>query len=1018
MRAFWKKGKRAFALGVALFSVLFGCAAAFAIAMDVGYAATSGSLTGVSDQDIGLSFNGGADNPWTVSNGTNITGKVTSTAGTCGNKDYESTLKITNNKNVDATLSFSYAIDAQGGTIKVDGTQVNAGGNFSKQINSGKSVEISIQSKSTTSPTKIEITNLSLVIQRDATVEFLPSVNGTYTVDGQSITQNTTITKSSLEPFSLKAIANNGYEFLGWEQTFADGSKSYISFASETNQLIEKDGSLEAIFSLIGTAQYQAGANIFDNFESAVSYATGHNLSLVSLFKNGDLPAGNHEIPSTITFLVPFDDGNTVYIDTPKPATDYIKGFVPFRQWRLSAECSLSIKGKLSVGGTCLASSGSQSAQMTGPYGLIVLASNSSISVENGGELCVWGFAKGEGQISVRSGGTVREWFQILDFRGGSATIKIHNKVFPFNQYAVQNIESNLKIEAGAFEKVYGAVYASDKVHPTEVAFIGGEKEGMFRLKSGFLEKQFNRETGRILYSINGDASLSSLSLSLGIIKIDSADYVFPITNNMSISLKSGTLSIEQNIAILSGVKCSIAKGAELIVAKGYNVYLYDDEEWLANNYSARSKYVPVKNVSEKENWKSPFDITKEGDAEIDINGTLTANGYLYCTVTGASIVSSEGGGKYLRSGGVGTETKTYQYTQSGSSVTSHDIAITPAKLKNADGTFTETSNKDDGPNFVYSAFQGKWLSQDALVSVIYHLAGKEYSFETLSSDPVTIKKTSELSTGSEYAHAWSDDPNFESDTFYLPGENATFSKTTNLYPVFEGWVNGHYYFDKTVGLIKGFYFINVPDSDPVEYNTLYFDENGRFDKDFEGVRPAFCENANLGYLYVKNGRQTIPSGGWYRDANIASAAISYYYFGQDGYAYSNRQAYIPNNCVVGGATYLCAGWYTFENDGHVKRAEDVVNKNAYYLKKVNGIDYCLFDGAYSGIGLFECDGYVYYAQKDASIFKNGTLYVADMHGITDGHKNPLTPGLYYFDDQGRMFDSSFALIDKTSSNA
>ena len=95
-----------------------------------------------------------------------------------------------------------------------------------------------------------------------------------------------------------------------------------------------------------------------------------------------------------------------------------------------------------------------------------------------------------------------------------------------------------------------------------------------------------------------------------------------------------------------------------------------------------------------------------------------------------------------------------------------------------------------------------------------------------------------------------------------------------------------------------------------------------------------------------------------------------------------------------------------------------MVNKNAYYLKKVNGIDYCLFDGAYSGIGLFECDGYVYYAQKDASIFKNGTLYVADMHGITDGDKNPLTPGLYYFDDQGRMFDSSFALIDKTSSNA
>lgn len=47
------------------------------------FAATSGTVTGLSDSNIGLGFTGTADNAWSAS-GTQIIGKARSTSGSCG----------------------------------------------------------------------------------------------------------------------------------------------------------------------------------------------------------------------------------------------------------------------------------------------------------------------------------------------------------------------------------------------------------------------------------------------------------------------------------------------------------------------------------------------------------------------------------------------------------------------------------------------------------------------------------------------------------------------------------------------------------------------------------------------------------------------------------------------------------------------------------------------------------------------------------------------------------------------
>ena len=106
------------------------------------FAATSGKVTGLSDQGLELSYTGDGDEPWTAS-GTTITGKLTGTSG-CGGKNPESSLTIKNNKSSEATLSFSYSPELNNGTVTVDGASVNGKGTFSKSLQPGERASLFI----------------------------------------------------------------------------------------------------------------------------------------------------------------------------------------------------------------------------------------------------------------------------------------------------------------------------------------------------------------------------------------------------------------------------------------------------------------------------------------------------------------------------------------------------------------------------------------------------------------------------------------------------------------------------------------------------------------------------------------------------------------------------------------------------------------------------------------------------------------------------------------------------------
>ena len=744
------------------------------------FAATSGTVTGLADENIGLSFSGDAEDAWSA-NGTSITGAATSEGGACGNTSYNSTLTITNKKSTTATLSFDYTIEQNSGTIQVDGTEVSSGASFTKELAANRSVKVYIKSGSTSAATKITLTNVVLVSDVNATATFVPAENGTYTVDGKLITEEYSNTQSSMTAYQVVATPADGYQFMGWYDV---SNEKYISTSAKAALNIENDCTITARFASKTAALFETGGQRFDDLGDAVSYAQTNGQSKITLATDGSI-SGTYTIPAGITLLIPFDAAGTLYTDAPA-AIRTAPASKPFRTLTMSDGASITVNGAISLGGRYYAAGGGEQGRPVGDYGYIKMADNSSITVKNGGNLYAWGFISGSGSVLAESGATVYEFYQIADFRGGTASSGMHHGVFPFSQYFVQNIEVPLTLNAGANEQVYSGVYAMKSTYTTAINFIGDT--GMFKVESGSFTKDYDEKTDRLVFTVNGKAALNTLALTLAGMDVNSASYVLPITNNITINIQSGNVTINQDAALLAGVEVNIAEGAGLTVANGKSIYIYDRDEWVAQNFVTGGKFKAVLNAHGKHYNRTEANLI---DVKVDVNGTLTAIGGIYTTASGADICSSNGTGVYNQQGTPGTETNTYQYTQSGSDVTEHEITITAAKLHNADGTYVETKDAKAGDTINY--VNGVWGGEEPVeLTVTFEANGNaEYPVEgTMTPQTVNAKTDTALNAntftrkGYNFLN-WNTAADGTGDS-YADGATVNLTENTTLYAQWE----------------------------------------------------------------------------------------------------------------------------------------------------------------------------------------------------------------------------------------
>ena len=686
-------------------------------------AATSGPVTGLADENIGLSFTGGVDNAWKAG-GKQIEGHARSKPPKWfweSQTDYTSTLTITNKKTTTATLSFDYVATLSSGTIRVDSKTVQQNGtdSFSKELAPNGTATVYIKSGSTSDDTKITMTNVTLVsADTTATVTFQPAENGSYIVDGKTITEEYTNAQSSSIAYKVDATPADGYRFKGWYDV---NTGTCINTNATTALSFDSDCTITARFRSKDLALFETGGQLFDDLNEAVAYAQANSQNKITLASDGKI-TGTYTIPSGVTLLIPFDEAETLYTDKPESIEKYETPRA-FRKLTMAPGSSITVDGAISVGGKHCHTMGSLGP--SGPYGQIDMAAGSTITLRNGANLYAWGYITGDGQITAEFGATVYEYFQVRDWRGGTATSDMlgkKQKVFPLSQYYVQNIEAALTIQAGAAERTYISISVKvlfiDTVKTATIDFIGSTNS-LFRLgNGGTLTKKYDSKTDRTTYTTTGSASLDSLALGISGYNIDSKDYVLPVNSNMTLNILSGSVAMNCDAALLPGAQINIAKDAELNIVSGKSLYVYDYNietgEW--GPYCINNKeFVPVL-----------YSPTKTGtrtltDAKIDVNGTLTAAGSVYTTQSGANICSSEGTGRFIQTGAPGTGSNTYQCTQANKDITYVSIPITPAKLKNADGKYTETKDAVANDTFIYCKCQdcgnGTWVKDVAAIN-------------------------------------------------------------------------------------------------------------------------------------------------------------------------------------------------------------------------------------------------------------------------------------------------------------
>lgn len=964
---FFSRHRKAFKSVIASFGMLFGLLAGCASnpiveqekepenaqvmpisngTLNLGIEGLSASYTG----EGSFSYSGG-----------NLTGTVT-TSGWGGTRD--ATLEIKNVSNGDLNVSLkvtavklSSQIGYSDGKATVwDKSIKSAPQTIEGKLSFGQSFKVYLKAGGNDKTTSISISSIQCSQTFTYSVTFKPCspINlGHFFVDGAEVLEECTKTKP-YGAYNLKFVPNTGYSFVGWD---VDGSlvsnSSEYSFSLTKNYHVVFPRGTDAT-----TAMFSAGGLTFSDLNEAITKAKTVSDKTIVAVKDGTVASGNYTLDSGLSLLIPNEDGATLSqyaTDDPKYVENTASHCTLFRKISFLKGVNLNVYGQVVVCCTPAFKTVSSNefnchtAIPSGAYGQIDMQQGSTMTLQSGAKLFAWGFVTGNGLIEAKSGSTVYELFQMSSWRGGGVASDMTDnsqKVFVINQYYVQNVECELKLWSGSTEKTLTGMYMSKEIagvmvkdtpHPCFV-FIGSG--GMFNLSSGYLVKKYDPASDRLLINVCGNGLLSSITFSLTVLKVipinlDAKNYVLPINNNISITIKSGfACSTNQDLGFLPGSELIVEKGASFEIQKGHNLTFYDLDNW--GNYATEKKLRPVLYSPTRTKTRTEADLT---DAKLALDGTLTIGSGSYLMTTGQQITGDAEtdqktnaeniGARIISPGRTGvikfTDASATSYPEVNQYNNGNYIAIdhSCAKLQNGDHSYTQSA---PGNTYNYDKVLDRWsLSTDH--------ATKSGLFKTIDNNGVI--KTVLL----------------ENDVMST-GRSGLFHYSSKTYKAGD---NHHYYLQAGV----------------VVNNKKWYQEGGKW-----------------------------------------------YFFGTNQYAYQNMSAVFTASTGITG--FGIQARYFFNEVATVEHLVTVGNVVGLSSDITIGSDnYCYYKSIKAGIGLFEKQSgsnySVYLAKDDGSLMTDGTYYVPSnkINSIKDSSGKVLTAGLYYFDANGRMYDSNYKMITR-----
>lgn len=944
---------------------------------------------------------------------------------------------------VELFFHFKVTTSGDGNILKIDNTEYSGEGDFSKNISQNESVKIQLTSgEGNGKSISVLIQDIKLVNSNDFDVTFRSSENGSYSVatsDGSinEIVDNTDVemVANGEKQFTLTAIPDENFSLLGWYL-----NDEFYSTSEQINLIFLGNSTIYPRFMPEGLALFEFENKQFYDLKEAIAACNSSSASekIIFLIKNGSLSVGDYIIPSNVTLFIPRDDQRTVI----KPDDQSLVGeksegvTKPYEFARLEIPDSTTITfesgAQLYVSGKTIAGQ-PESSKMNGGYGHIILKGNESkIIMKAGAILYCYGYITGLGLVESLSGSVVYEFFQIYGWRGGSTSLELSNnknKVFLVNQYYIQNVEARIRFHPGAKSSFITGVELSLVGLQTRVATLIGD-DGLFRISNGFIDRVYDATDDKICYTVYGNATLSSISIDVPMINLNSADYVLPITNNFEINVTSDSeIIIGQDVALLPGTSLNIEEGAKMTFTENVSLYVYDNDWWFNRKFGYIGLDInPIKYTATL-NGSSKRTIAKDSpDAEININGEIILNNgaSIYTTVgenetssenitNAANIHSSQGTGKITFVSKLGTNTETFQITQSGSTPTFVSIPIKNSLLKNKDGSYFDPVKEGatENASVLYDSELGKW----------YINTGEATTYKVKYVDEISgLTKEGEYTAGQDFTLPSAESLGFShplgyslkywrltfgnTNYFYKPEETIKINyQDITLFAVWGGWIfdtenNKYKYVDYNDGTyLRGLKQVISLNNNETKSICL-FDENGFFLEEYNGT---YLNNVDNRIYYLKNGEIVEEEGLVMIITSSDPLKNDYIYITENNYLLCGGEYFINTSSE----SALPSGFYNFDDNGYIVREDSNVTSSDQQVYVKENVTY--IDGIRVSCGLFADNGYLYFSDVNGNIIVNKTIYVTDTNGIK------IEPGLYYFNSEGKMCDEKLIVIEANS---
>ncbi len=497
---------------------------------------------------------------------------------------------------------------------------------------------------------------------------------------------------------NLAKYKATGYNIYNIDDTEADYAAGY-------HYVIATENPSPYVCKIVGGAHYTT-------LEAAMQYAKDNenkNCTIV-MTQNYTLPAGDYELPSNATLLIPHIVGqNAIYgtgADNSNKTTTS-KDIVEFMRLTLAANAKLNVSGKIEVSAQMYCRETGHISYIQGPYSRIYMNAGSLIQLNSGAVLYAWGKVTGSGEIKVKNNAEVREMFQIYNMPSMSNLVYVYNdnnhKFFPVQQYEINNIEVpttyyyNSRLVCGMsnyYKGVVGIGYNKD-----DNIRVVGTQNALFLVnddnESSWVRKSY--ASSYQVWEVNSSAKLGSLQIVMEEATMNSANYILPITTNMKIHILDGNFTITQSAQLLPGSQIEINKTGTLTINETdtknqpVSLYVFDKDQSTFTSYP---------------------------DALLNVHGKIDVKGSLFTTKSiangtnathGANIYSNNADAGTITYGAAAAAASAIQLITgvSNSSAVTRQVDMEPAQLKNSNGTYTASAETASGEAFAY--LNGIW---------------------------------------------------------------------------------------------------------------------------------------------------------------------------------------------------------------------------------------------------------------------------------------------------------------------